>query len=303
MSNRNNHAQGEKTFRVAGQAITAADLPPGLYVVATPIGNLGDITLRALEILASADVIACEDTRISRRLLQAYEISTQLTPYHEHNADQARPKMMARLGAGERVALISDAGTPLISDPGFKLVRAAHEAGYHVSAAPGPSSVLMALAISGLPTDRFFFEGFLPPKAGARRARIAELARIPATLVLFETGPRLAATLHDLAEAFGERQAALCRELTKIHEEVRRGALPDLAKAYAEGEAPRGEMVVVIDAPRKEAVATDVEALLRPALQRLTLKDAVAEVASMTGQTRREVYRRALALQDEAKAR
>lgn len=303
MPNRSDHAQGEKTFRVAGQAIAAADLPPGLYVVATPIGNLGDITLRALAILASADVIACEDTRVSRRLLQAYGISTQFTPYHEHNADQARPRIMARLKAGERVALISDAGTPLISDPGFKLVRAAREAGYHVSAAPGPSSVLMALAVSGLPTDRFFFEGFLPAKAGARRTRIAELARIPATLALFETGPRLAATLHDLAEALGGREAALCRELTKFHEQVRRGALPELAKAYAEEEPPRGEMVIVIDAPRKEPAAADVEALLRPALQRLTLKDAVAEVASMTGQARREVYRRALALQDEAKAR
>lgn len=289
--------QHRNTFLLAGQTIAAPSLPPGLYVVATPIGNLRDVTLRALEVLAAADGIACEDTRVSRRLLDHYGISTALTPYHDHNADIARPRILARLAAGERIALISDAGTPLISDPGFKLVRAAREAGYFVTAAPGPSAALMALSIAGLPTDRFFFEGFLPAKPGARRNRIDELARIPATLVVFETGPRLGASLRDLAAGLGAREAALCRELTKIHEEVRRGALPELAKAYEGQERPRGEIVLVIAPPLAARSGEDVEALLSSALQRLTLKDAVAEVAKLTGEKRSEVYRRALALQ------
>ena len=186
-----------------GQAIEAPALAPGLHLVATPIGNLRDITLRALEVLAAADVIACEDTRVTRKLIDHYGIATPLTPYHDHNAAEARPKLIARLAAGDAVALVSDAGTPLVSDPGFKLVRAAHEAGHAVTAVPGASAALAALTVAGLPTDRFFFEGFLPPKSGQRRARIAELARIPATLVLFETGPRLAAALADLADGLG----------------------------------------------------------------------------------------------------
>ena len=177
----------------------------GLYLVATPIGNLGDITLRALELLASADVIACEDTRVTRKLTERYGIDTPLTPYHEHNAAQARPKLLARLAAGQTVALVSDAGTPLISDPGYKLVRAVCEAGHTVTVLPGASAVLAALSIAGLPTDRFFFEGFLPAKQAARQKRIAALANIPATLVLFESGSRVAAMLADLAAAFGNR--------------------------------------------------------------------------------------------------
>lgn len=294
---RSGDQQHAKTFLLAGQTIAAPPLPAGLYVVATPIGNLRDVTLRALETLAAADVIACEDTRVSRRLLDRYGISTPLTPYHDHNADAARPKILARLSAGERVALISDAGTPLVSDPGFKLVRAAREAGHVVSAAPGPSAALMALSISGLPTDRFYFEGFLPAKPGARRNRIGELAGIPATLILFETGPRLVAALRDLAAGLGEREAALCRELTKMHEEVRRGALGELANAYAQQDKPRGEMALVIAPPLAARCSDNLEALLSSALQRLTLKDAVAEVARLTGEARREVYRRALALQ------
>src|SRR5262245_43078556 len=188
-----------RSYAVAVHPIEPEKLTGGLYLVATPIGNLGDVTLRALEVLAAADVIACEDTRITRRLLDHYGISTPLTPYHEHNAAAARPKLLERLAAGDAVALVSDAGTPLVSDPGFKLVRAVHEERHTVTALPGASAALAALVSAGLPTDRFFFEGFLPAKEGQRRTRIAELARIPATLVFYESGPRLAAALADLA--------------------------------------------------------------------------------------------------------
>src|SRR6186713_1313476 len=194
-----------KSYILAGRAVDASRLPAGLHLVATPIGNLRDVSLRALETLASADVIACEDSRVTRKLLDHYGIATPLTPYHEHNAAAARPKLLARMAAGEAIALVSDAGTPLISDPGFKLVRAACEAGLAVNAVPGASAALTALAVAGLPTDRFFFEGFLPPKDGQRRTRIAELSTIPATLVLYESGPRTGRTLNALAGGLGPR--------------------------------------------------------------------------------------------------
>jgi 16S rRNA (cytidine1402-2'-O)-methyltransferase len=282
---------------VAGQSLEAPALAGGLYVVATPIGNLGDITLRALQVLAAADVIACEDTRVTRKLLERYGIATPLTPYHDHNAAVVRPKLIARLAANEAVALVSDAGTPLISDPGYKLVRAARDAGHPVTPLPGSSAVLAALSVAGIPTDRFLFEGFLPAKQAARRARIAALARIPATLVLFESGPRLADTTADLAAGLGDRAAALCRELTKMHEEVRRAGLAALARDCAAQGAPRGEIVIVIAPPAPESgEQTDVDALLRARIKHASLKDAVAEVAAVTGESRREVYRRALAL-------
>jgi len=288
----------ERRFILAGQAVQAARLPGGLYPVATPIGNLRDITLRALEILAAADVIACEDTRVTRKLLEHYGISTPTLAYHEHNAAAMRPKLLARLGSGESVALVSDAGTPLISDPGYKLVRAAQDAGHTVTAIPGASATLTALNAAGLPTDRFFFEGFLPPKAGQRRTRIAELARIPATLILFETGPRLAASLADLAAELGARETAICRELTKLHEEVRRGDLATLAAAYAAQSEPRGEIVIVIAPPPEEEKpdAQQIDDLIRKALARVSMKDAVGEVAMATGLSRRDIYRRALEL-------
>src|SRR3954453_18960648 len=286
-----------RSFSVSGHLLTAPKPVPGLHLVATPIGNLGDITLRALETLAGVDLIACEDTRITRRLTERYAISAQLTPYHEHNAATARPKILDRLAQGGSVALVSDAGTPLISDPGFKLVREAAAAGHAVTAAPGASAAVMALTVSGLPTDRFFFEGFLPAKEGARRARIAELARIPATLVLYESGPRLAATLTDLAQGLGERDAVIARELTKLHEELRRGTLEELARHYQAGGETRGEIAIVIAPPREAAPgAEDVDALLRAAMTRVSLKDAVAEVAAATGEPRRSVYGRALEL-------
>jgi len=280
-----------------GSAMDAAKAESGLYLVATPIGNLGDITLRALEVLASVDIIACEDTRVTRKLMDRYGIETRLTPYHEHNATEARPRLLARLADGQAIALVSDASTPLISDPGYKLVRAACEAGHTVTALPGPSSVLAALSVAGLPTDRFFFEGFLPAKQAARQKRVAELASIPATLVLFESGSRLAAALTDLAAAFGKRAAAACRELTKLHEEVRRGDLETLARDYTAGAESRGEFVVVVAPPADDGGTSDnIDELLLQALRRVSVKDAVGEVALATGRPRREVYQRALIL-------
>jgi 16S rRNA (cytidine1402-2'-O)-methyltransferase len=286
-----------RTYVLNGQTVSASRPTGGLYIVATSIGNLGDMTLRALETLAAADVIACEDTRVTRKLLDRYGITTGLALYHDHNAATARPKLLARLAAGEAVALVSDAGTPLISDPGFKLVREAREAGHPVTTTPGASAVMAALSVAGLPTDRFFFEGFLPAKEAARRARTAELARVPATLVLFETGPRLAASLADLAAGLGSREAAVCRELTKMYEEVRRGELAALAEEYAAADEPKGEIVIVVAPPAAEQIShDDVDAMLRNALGRVSVKDAVAEVAAASGLPRRAVYQRALDL-------
>jgi len=292
-----------RSFVIADQPIQGSRLAPGLYLVATPIGNLGDITLRALQTLAGADLIACEDTRVTRKLLARYAIATPLTPYHDHNAAKARPALLRRLAGGGAIALVSDAGTPLISDPGFKLARAAQEAGHLVTALPGASAVLTALSVAGLPTDQFFFAGFLPSKIAARRTRIAELARLPGTLVLFETGPRLTTTLADLVAGLGpNREAALCRELTKLHEEVKRGELARLAQTCA-GDELRGEIVIVIAAPQApvQIGAAESEGLLRDALERLSLKDAVAEVAQITGRRRRELYQCALALNRDTK--
>ncbi len=224
---------------IGGHILNAPKPVPGLYLVATPIGNLGDITLRALETLAGVDIIACEDTRITRRLTERYAISAELKPYHEHNAAMARPKILEKLAQGASIALVSDAGTPLISDPGFKLVREVCAAGHAVIAVPGASSVLTALAVAALPTDRFFFEGFLPAKQVARRTRLTELARIDATLVMFESGNRVQDTLADLADIMGGRDAAICRELTKLHEEITRAPIAELAKAADHAGNPR----------------------------------------------------------------
>jgi 16S rRNA (cytidine1402-2'-O)-methyltransferase len=287
-----------RLFRAFGHDVPARELPSGLYLVSTPIGNLGDVTLRALETLAAAGTIACEDSRVTRRLLDRYGITTPLLPYHDHNAEAVRPKILALLDAGAVVALVSDAGTPLISDPGFKLVQAAQAAGHPVTAVPGASALLAALTVSGLPTDRFFFEGFLPPREAARRERIDELANIPGSLIFFETGPRIAAMLGDLASRFGGRPAAVCRELTKLHEEIRRDDLTALARAYSDGAETRGEFVVVVGPHSKgeQAPAIDLDGLLTRALATASLKDAVEAVAAATGEKRRVVYQRALAL-------
>jgi 16S rRNA (cytidine1402-2'-O)-methyltransferase len=290
-----------RTFSLAGQTLTAPKAAAGLHLVATPIGNLGDITLRALQTLAGVDIIACEDTRITRRLTERYGITAQLKPYHEHNAEAARPKLLEWLAQGASIALVSDAGTPLISDPGFKLVREACAAGHSVIALPGPSSVLTALSVAALPTDRFFFEGFLPSKQTARRARLAELARVDATLVLFESGNRVQVTLADLAEIMGARDAAICRELTKLHEEVRRATLSELA-ADANALETRGEFVLVIGPPAADAQAMTeaaLDGLLRSALKRDSVKDAVAHAVELSGRPRREIYARALELAKE----
>ncbi|SPP91346.1 putative methyltransferase [Bradyrhizobium vignae] len=285
-------------FSIDAHRFAAPKVAPGLHLVATPIGNLGDITLRALQTLAGVDVIACEDTRITRRLTERYAIAAQLKPYHEHNAEAARPKILEVLAQGGSVALVSDAGTPLISDPGFKLVREVCAAGHPVYALPGPSSVLAALSVAALPTDRFFFEGFLPAKSAARRARLAELARIDATLVMFESGNRMQATLTDLAEIMGEREAAVCRELTKLHEEVRRAPLAEFAR-QADAPETRGEFVLVIGPPAADAdvLASDaLDGLLREQLAANSVKDAVAHAVALSGRPRREVYARALEL-------
>ena len=289
---------------MGGNILTAPKAVPGLHLVATPIGNLGDITLRALETLAGVDVIACEDTRITRRLTERYAISAQLKPYHEHNAALARPKILQRLAQGASIALVSDAGTPLISDPGFKLVREVCAAGFPVIALPGPSSVLTALSVAALPTDRFFFEGFLPPKETARRARLTELSRIDATLVMFESGNRVQNTLADLAGIMGTRDAAICRELTKMHEKIRRAPVSELAKA-ADRLETRGEFVLVIGPPEgAQMMAEDaLDDLLRSSLERDSVKDAVAHAVELSGRPRREIYARALELAKEITAR
>jgi len=295
---------GERTFTVGGHVLAAPKAAAGLHLVATPIGNLGDITLRALQTLAGVDVIACEDTRITRRLTERYGIAAELASYHEHNAATARPKILQRLAQGASIALVSDAGTPLISDPGFKLVREACAAAHTVTALPGPSSVLTALSLAALPTDRFFFEGFLPAKESARRTRLAELARIDATLVLFESGNRVQDALADLAGIMGAREAAICRELTKLHEEVTRGTLADLAKA-ADALETRGEFVLVIGPPAADAQALTDDALdnlLRDQLERHSVKDAVAHAVELSGRPRREVYARALELAKETRS-
>jgi 16S rRNA (cytidine1402-2'-O)-methyltransferase len=294
-----------RTFSVAGQSLTAPKPVPGLYLVATPIGNLGDITLRALETLAGVDIIACEDTRITRRLTERYAISAQLKPYHDHNAEAARPKILQWLAEGAAIALVSDAGTPLISDPGFKLVREVAAHGHAVIALPGASSVLTALAVAALPTDRFFFEGFLPPKEAARRARLAELARIDATLVLFESGNRVQDALADLARFMGSRNAAVCRELTKLHEEVRRAPLSELAQGAGELET-RGEFVLVIGPPAADTpimAEGALDDLLRSQLELGSVKDAVAHAVELSGRPRREVYARALELAKDSHAK
>ena len=288
--------------RVAAEIarLLAAPLAPGLHLVATPIGHLGDITLRALAVLARADLVYCEDTRHSRTLLAHYGIGTPTRPYHEHNAEAERPRVLAALAAGRRVALISDAGTPLVSDPGYKLVRACLEAGHCVESVPGPSAVLAALSSSGLPTDAFLFAGFLPPRSAARRARITELAAVPATLVFFEAPSRVAATLADLSEGLGpERSAALARELTKLHEEVRRATLGELVASVAET-PPKGEIVLLVGPP-VEVEATDdaIRDRLSAALAELSLRDAAHAVAEAMGVPRSRVYDLGLRLRRE----
>ena len=290
--------RGPSAFTALGLRAEADPIAPGLHVVATPIGNLRDITLRALSTLAAADAVVAEDTRVTRTLLAHYGIATPLVAYHEHNAAVVRPHLLARLAGGAALALVSDAGTPLVSDPGYRLVAETLEAGIPVTSVPGPSAVLAALVIAGLPTDRFYFEGFLPPKSAARRARIAKLAAIPSTLVFFESPRRLAEALADLAAELGPRPAVVARELTKLFETTRRGPLDRLAAAFAGEAPPKGEIVVLVGPPEEAppVAEAEIDERLAAALESLSVKDAAAAVSAETGAPRRKVYARALAL-------
>jgi 16S rRNA (cytidine1402-2'-O)-methyltransferase len=288
-----------KTYVVGQTEITARPLEAALYLVATPIGNLGDITLRALETIAAADVLACEDTRVTRVLLDRYGIRQRPVASHEHNATEAGPKLIAALEAGKSVALVSDAGTPLVSDPGFRLVEQALAAGIRVVPIPGPSAVLAALTASGLPSDAFLFAGFLPVKDGQRKTRLTELAAVPATLIFFESPRRLADTLVAMAEVLGDRPAAIGRELTKTFEEMRTGTLAALAAHYAEAPTPKGEIVICVGPPRENANAPeDIDRLLVSLAAEMPASKAAAEAARMTGQPKQALYRRLLELKD-----
>ena len=291
----NERSPSSKRGEAPGRALAA-----GLYIVATPIGNLGDISRRAVTVLSQAELIAAEDTRTARRLLSALGLAApRLVRYDDHAGDAERRQLIAALKSGKSVALVSDAGMPLIADPGLKLVRAAQESGIRITVVPGPSAALAALALSGLPSDRFLFQGFLPAKEGARRTTLAELAAIPATLIFFESPHRLAASLTDMAAALGGRAAAVVREITKLFEDVRRGPLPELAAVFRESGPPKGEIVIVVGPPEADAAAVaeaDVEQQLTSALKSLSLRDAVGAVAAATGRKRSQVYALALRL-------
>jgi 16S rRNA (cytidine1402-2'-O)-methyltransferase len=285
---------------IRGRFFPAPALPPGLYVVATPIGNLADLTLRALDTIAAADILACEDTRVTRKLLSRYGISAKVMAYHEHSGAAPHRAILDALAEGRSVALVSDAGTPLVSDPGLALVADAAAAGHAIVPIPGASSVSAALSAAGLPVETVLFLGFMPAKAGARRKRLAEVADIPATLILFESPNRIATLLADARETLGDRDAALCRELTKLHETFDRAPLAELARRYAEAGA-KGEIVLVISPPGAAAAPAeaDVEEALRQALATANVKQAAQSVAAATGLPRRELYRRALALKGQ----
>jgi 16S rRNA (cytidine1402-2'-O)-methyltransferase len=294
VAERKSHASPE--VEETAEHASAPTLDPGLYITSTPIGNAADITLRALTVLRHCDAIVAEDTRVTSRLLALYGISRPLLVYNDHNAAAMRPKLLDRLGRGARLALVSDAGTPLISDPGHKLVREARALGLPVFPVPGPSAVLAALTASGLPSDRFFFAGFLPPKSGERRSALAELKAVQATLVFFESAHRLGDALADMGAVFGPRDAVVARELTKLHEEIIRAPLSELSARYASA-PPKGEIVVLVAPASKAAPDTAlVDSLLMQALVFMPVKAATALVAEATGSSKRDVYERALAL-------
>jgi 16S rRNA (cytidine1402-2'-O)-methyltransferase len=292
-------AADARSYLVGQTQVAARPLEPALYLVATPIGNLGDITLRALETLAAADVVACEDTRVTRVLLDRYGIRQRPVAYHEHNAAEAGPRLLDALAQGRSVALVSDAGTPLVSDPGFRLVERALEAGFRVVPIPGASAVLAALTVSGLPSDAFYFAGFLPVKEGQRRARLQALGSVPGTLVFFESPRRLADSLAAMALVLGPaRHAAVARELTKTFEEIRRGTLEDLAAHYSAAGPPKGEAVVCVgpdERPERQSEA-DVDRLLLSLAGEMPASKAAAEAARMTGQAKPQLYRRLMEL-------
>jgi len=270
----------------------------GLYVAATPIGNLGDISRRALDLFASADFIICEDKRVSGKLLSYYEIKTPMISYHDHNSQAVMPKLIDALKIGKTLALITDAGTPLISDPGYKLVNECRNQGIMVTSLPGASAILCALTCAGMATDKFFFSGFLPSKTVARKKEINKLSTVPATLVYFESPKRLLASLKDLREVLGNRNAAVCRELTKLYEEVKKDNLDSLITHYESLQTPKGEIVLLIEQGEEKQLVNDLDSALVDALKKLSVKEAVAAVTYMTGRKRKEVYKRALELSD-----
>lgn len=270
---------------------------PGLYIVATPIGNLRDITLRALDILRAADVVLAEDTRVAGKLLAAYDLKKKLLRYDDHAGDKILPEILERLAQGQIIAQVSDAGTPLINDPGFRLVSEAQKAGAKVYPIPGASAVLAALCLSGLPTDRFLFAGFLPNKSAARKTFLGEFTTNPATLVMFETGPRLHDSLTDILSVLGDREACVCRELTKLYETAHRGTLSELAADPALAE-PKGEIVIVIAPPVEMAPSTDnLEEALKLALEQYAPADAARQLSQMFGLPRKLIYQKALEMQ------
>jgi len=289
--------EAKRGYLIRGAFFPASALPPGLYVVATPIGNLSDVTLRALDTLAGADLVACEDTRVTRRLLDRYGISAKVTSYHEHSGEGAHRRLLDALAEGKTVALVSDAGTPLLSDPGAALVADGAAAGHRVVPIPGASAIAATLSAAGLSTDAFLFVGFPPTKSSARRKRFETFTSVPATLVFFESPNRVAAFLADACAIFGgERRVTLCREVTKIHETFDRGTLAELAARYADASV-KGEVVIIIAPPEpRDAVEIDVDAALRDALQTMGVKEAAQSVAGLTGLSRRDLYARALTL-------
>ncbi|MEJ8475027.1 16S rRNA (cytidine(1402)-2'-O)-methyltransferase [Roseibium algae] len=290
-----------RRYILSEHSFSAPRLEPALYIVSTPIGNLRDITVRALETLAASAVIACEDTRVTGTLTHRYGLKTPLMPYHEHNSDRQRPKILETLEGGGSVALVSDAGTPLISDPGYRLVRDVVEAGYNVIPIPGASALLAGLVGSGLPSDTLLFAGFLPTKSGQKKTRLAELSVIPATLVLYESPRRLGATLAIMVEVMGaDREASVARELTKRFETFERGTLSSLAQTFS-GDAPKGEIVILIAPPEEkpEADEADADALLIVAMADMPVSTAAKKVAKQTGLDRNELYKRALDLKSE----
>ncbi|MEO1360487.1 MAG: 16S rRNA (cytidine(1402)-2'-O)-methyltransferase [Pseudomonadota bacterium] len=308
MSSRNpslSPPEGREENRISGEPTSATSpaqaLDAGLYIVATPIGNLRDITLRALDTLQAADEVLAEDTRVARRLLEAHNVRAKLSPYHDHNGAKRRPEILNKLSGGAAIALISDAGTPMISDPGWKLSREALDAGHKVFPVPGASALLAGLVASGMPSDRFMFCGFLPSKSGARKKAANTFAAVPGTLVFYETGPRLADSLSDLANVLGEtRQAAVSRELTKLFEETRRGTLHELASHYQEHGPPKGEIVLLVGAPEKNIISDgEIDAALSEALKAQSVKQAAADIAARFDLPKRDMYQRALSLKDD----
>jgi len=296
--------QSPRRYSIGGHLFEAEKVSAGLHVTATPIGNLGDITLRALATLAAADQILCEDTRVTAKLTSRYGIHTTLTPYHDHNAAKVRPGIIARLKEGAAIALVSDAGTPLVSDPGYKLVRAAIAEGVNVETLPGPSASLAALALSGLPSDRFLFAGFLPEKRGERRRFLEELKPVRATLIFFDSARRVSQSISDVASVFGERETAVLRELTKLHEEVLRGRAGEVAAALAARETIKGEITLIVAPPSEvqaEIDSNEVDRALTTAASELPAAKAAQQVARQFGLPRRDLYARLLALKATVK--